>query len=286
MMIIILMKCGLVNLNTSLKKYQKMKKIKIVIGCFVVLSIGFIACTKNDLQLTEFDLPVEKAFVRFAFFSPGTTNVMVKLNDKKINGATTLGNGGFYPAITNTPEYAAIEPTGTLKMSMPNVGTQNDSVVVFTGNLNLQANRYYSVVLSDTGVNRTLWSVGDDLFSSTDSGFYFVRLINAMVNTPAGLDFVRIDSTSATAVTRDTIARNVAYKSATLPIRTEISARTGFGFLRYRLVNSATKLPIGTVNTPPAANLINQRTLTLYATGFSNGTGTTAPSLNGGVYNK
>jgi len=280
------MKCGLANLNTSLKKYQKMKKIKIIIGCFVVLSIGFIACTKNDLQLTEFDLPTEKAFVRFAFFSPGTTSVMVKINNVKINGASTSGASGFFPAVINTPDYAAIEPTGVLKMSLPNVGTQNDSVVVFTGNLNLQANRSYSVVLSDTGVNRTLWSVGDDFFSNTDSGFYFVRLINAMVNTPAGLDFVRIDSSSATAVTRDTIARNVAYKSVTLPIRTEFKARPGFGFLRYRLVNSATKMPVGTVNTPPAENLINQRTLTLYATGFSNGTGSTAPTLNAGVYNK
>ncbi|MFY8128890.1 MAG: hypothetical protein ACOVMM_10970 [Chitinophagaceae bacterium] len=263
-----------------------MKNIKIVIGFFIMLSIAFIACKKNDLQLTEYDLPTEKAFVRFAFFSPGTTNVMVKVNDVKINGAATPGNSGFFPSVINTPDYAAVQPGGVLKLSMPNVGTQNDSVVVFTGNLNLQANRSYSVVLSDTGVNRTLWSVPDDFFSSTDSGFYFVRLINAMVNTPAGLDFVRIDSTNATTVTRDTIARNVAYKSASLPIRTEFKARTGFGFLRYRLVNSATKMPIGTVNTPPAENLINQRTLSLYAVGFSNGTGANAPSLNAGVYNK
>lgn len=285
-MIIILTKCGLANLNSLPNKLQKMNKYKFLIAGFLMLSIGFIACTKNDLQLTEYDLPTEKAFVRFAFFSPGTTSVIVKINDKKINGATTSGSAGFFPSVTNTPDYAAVPPIGTLKMSMPNVGTQNDSIVVFTGNLNLEANKSFSVVLSDTGVSRTLWSVPDDFAGIADSGFFNIRLINAMVNTPAGVDFIRVDSTSATVVSRDTIARNVAYKAASLAIRTEISAKPGFGFLRFRLVNAANKQPVGTVNTPAAANLINQRSLTLYATGFSNGTGATAPALNAGVYNK
>lgn len=263
-----------------------MKNTKNVILFFVVIAIGFVACKKNELRLSEFYLPVDKAYARFSLFSPGTSNVMIKVNNVKVNGAFTSGSSGFYPSALGTPDYAAIEPNGTFKLSLPNVGTQNDSVVVFTGNLGLQANKNYSVVLSDTGTNRTLWSVPDDFFSMPDSGFYFVRIINAMVNTPMGVDLIRVDSLNATTVLRDTIARNIAYKTASLPILTPISNLPNYTFLRYRLVNSQTKMPIGTTLTPPQGNAINYRTVTIYATGFSNGAGALAPSLNGTVFNK
>jgi len=266
-----------------------MKKNKIILTIFVVMAIGFFACTKNELRMTEFYLPTDKAYTRFALLSPNTSNVMIKINNVKINGAVTNGFLGFYPSAIGTPDYAAVEPGGAFKLSLPNVSTQNDSVVIFTGNLNLEANKFYSAVLSDTGVNRTLWAVSDDELqkaSLPDSGFYNLRLINAMVNTPSGLDLIRVDSLNATTVIRDTLARNVAYKSGSALIKTPISNLPSYTFLRYRLVNSATKQPIGGVLTPPQGATVNYRTITMYATGFANGTGSNASGSVGFVFNK
>ena len=77
-----------------------MRNTRIIIIVLIIAGSLF-GCDKNELRLTEFDLPTDKAYVKFALLSPGTPAVMIKVNDIKINGASTSGTAGFYPSTTN-----------------------------------------------------------------------------------------------------------------------------------------------------------------------------------------
>lgn len=237
-----------------------------IVALFIVC--GFLlACEKATLRVTEYDLPENKAFARFALLSPGTTaSVMIKVNDKKINGNFTSLSLGFFPINSNVAEYAAIDANGSLKLSIPNSGTLNDSVSLFTGTLTTTAGKFYSVVLADSGVNRTLFTVEDNPGNQADSGFIKLRYINATAGS-TGYTFIRVDSTSATLVTRDTLFRNIPFKGATDFVRIPFNSVNAN--LRYRLVETATGAPVSTF-TPGTAFVGvngNRRCMTIYSNG-------------------
>lgn len=247
---------------------------KLVIILMLVASISMIGCEKAGLRLTEYTLPTDKAFVRLALLSPGTPNVMVKANDVKINGALSSGTGGFFPSTVTFPDYVAVDPGATIKLSLPNAGTQNDSVVIFTGKLGLEAKKYYAVTLSDTGVNRSVFAIEDAFLPQVDS-FLSVRLINATVN--QALTFIRIDSNSATDVVRDTLARNVAYKASSGFI--SVKTFTNRAFIRLRAVTSQGVPIAGQVIPPQTLATGSRRSITVYTVGFANGVTPFAPQL-------
>jgi hypothetical protein len=254
-----------------------------VITAGILLIIA--GCEKNDLRLTVYDLPTDKAYVRFVFLSPGSPPVMIKVNDVKINGSNTPGSNGVFPSIINVPDYAAVPGNGIMKLSLPNLGTANDSVLIFTGNLGIEAAKFYSVILADTGVDRTLFSIEDKLGPVQDSGFFNIRLINAMAKSPA-VSLIRVDSASPSVVTRDTIIRDLAYKSGSTFIKVPILGVNAN--VRFRLFNN-TNGNIGPVVASPAASgnqSVNRRSVTLYAGGFANGTGANASTLSNAIYNK
>lgn len=260
-----------------MKKY--IHSLSIACACLFAMT----GCEKNDLRTSETFLPTEKAFMKFALFSPGTPSVMIKVNDVKINGANTSGSAGVYPVTFTAPDYCVIDPVGSLKLSLANSGTGNDSVVIFTGNLALEAQKQYSGVLTDTGRSRTFFTIEDRVpLTGTDSGFVSFRVINAMPN--AGpINVIRVDSASAAVVVRDTIVRGLAYKAASDFIRLPIASANAF--LRFR-TTTTTGINLATGTTPPAASTWNRRALTMYATGFLGGTLTLAPSLTGYIYNQ
>lgn len=244
----------------------------------IVLSITFSACEKVPLSTTDYSLPTDKALVRFALYSPSTPAVMIKINDVKINGNTTSGFGGIFPSIVNFPDYAAVSPGSTLKLSLPNTGTQNDSVVLFNSKLDVVAGKFYSVTLADTGVNRTAFSVEDQFLPQKDS-FLSVRLINAMVGST--LNLIRVDSASATDVVRDTIARNISYKATSgfLHVRT-LSTRP---FIRIRIATNTGR----NLGTPQSLAVGSRRSITFYATGFIDGSTTSLiPALSALITNQ
>ncbi len=85
-------------------------------------------------------------------------------------------------------------------------------------------------------------------------------------------------------VLRDTLVRNVAFKTATDYIKTSISAAPGYSILRFRIVTSTGQM-VGAI-TAPAATTLNKRSVTTYAFGFANGTGTLVPGLTSFVFNQ
>jgi hypothetical protein len=206
---------------------------------------------------------------------------MIKANDQKINGNTTSGSGGLFPSTVGFPDYAAVPANSTFKLSLANTGTQNDSVVLFNSQLNIEAGKFYSLTLADTGVNRTAFAIEDQFLPQKDS-FLSVRLINAMVGST--LNLIRVDSSSATDVVRDTLARNIPYKgtSGFISVRTF----TTRSFIRMRIVTT-TGRSIGTPQIPPQALATgSRRSITYYAFGFVDGLLTLAPGLSAHVTNQ
>jgi hypothetical protein len=261
-----------------------MKKLNIKVGLAILSAIlVFISCDKNELRLTEYDLPADKAYVRFVFLSPNTPAVVIKVNEVKVNGTNTSGSAGLFPSITTAADYSATIPNGNLKLSLVNSGTANDSVILFTTPLALTANKFYTVTLADTGSTRTVFALEDQV-ELTDSGFFRIRMINAMPQSPA-VNLIRIDSTNPTTVIRDTIARNVAYKNGSGFIKTSISVATGYTTLRFRVVN-VNGQQIGAAITPLAIATANKRSFSFFASGFANGTGALVPFVTSFVYNK
>ena len=248
-----------------------------------VTLFSLAACEKNKLRTSEYFLAEDKAYTKFYFLSPGTPSVMIKINDVKINGANTSGSSGVFPSTITFPDYAATLPAGNLKMALPNVGTSNDSSVIYTGSLSTEAKKFYSITLADTGISRTLFTVEDKPAELPDSGFYKVRFINAMGKSP-NISLIRIDSTDATSVIRDTLIKNIAFKSASDYVRVPIAATKSF--YRYRMIISSTGASFGSNLTPIQGNSVNQRYVTIYASGFVTGTLIYAPVLQPLVFNK
>lgn len=233
----------------------------------LVLTIAIISCKKADLSTTETITPNDKAFVRFALHSPGTPAVMIKANDVKLNGNSTLGLNGYFPATVSSPDYSAIAPGSTIKLALQNAGTQNDSVVLFNSKLDVNAGKFYSVTLADTGVNRTAFIIEDQFLPNKDSSLS-VRLINAMVGSNVSL--IRVDSSGPSDFSRDTIARNISFKGTSGFI--QVKTFTTRLFIRIRIVNADGRI-LGIGQIPPqTAATGSRRSITYYATGFINGT--------------
>jgi hypothetical protein len=255
-----------------------MNKFLLVITIAGMFLVGMSSCEKSELRATEYDLPKSQAFVRFVFVSPGLPAVMIKMDNKKINGNTTSGTAGLFPLNSGIAEYAAVAPNGALRLSLANTGTSNDSVVLFTGNLTIDADKFYTTILADSGSTRTLFSVPDDFGNLPDSGFTRLRFINATGKSP-GLSLVRIDSTSATVVSRDTLFRNVEFSKASNFATFKNQQNL---FLRYRLIQTSNGAILGTTYTPtfsPTLSNLNRRAITIVSGGIWQTTFTPGISL-------
>lgn len=258
-----------------------MKKYLMSIITAGVLLYGASSCEKSELRATEYDLPTTQTFVRFAFVSPGLPAVMIKVNNNKINGNTTLGSGGLFPPNSTIAEYAAVPPNGSLRLSLPNTGTLNDSVVVFTGNMTTTSGKFFTTVLADSGATRSLFSIEDNFGNRVDSGFTRLRFVNATGKAP-GLTLIRVDSSSATVVTRDTLFRNVSFSQATNFIT--VPTNPVNAFLRYRLVQTSNGTIVGAPFTPLVGTASNRRATTILSGGIW---GTTfAPGISFQIVNQ
>jgi len=267
---------------------MKNKKINCNLSILVVLVIIFISCEKSELRLTETFLPTDQAFVRFNLHSPNTLgSVAIKINDQKINGNLTSPISGVFPAVVNTPEYAAVPVGSNFKLSILRTASLTDSVLLFSSNLQLEKNKFYSVYLADTFSTRSLFILEDNDASLVDTAFVKLRLVNAMPNT--ALSFIEIDSLNPTSVKRDTLSRNIAFKSSsgflTVPLRNPTNAP-----LRFRIVSSSTGATVASFNPTvayaTAGTFSAGRSMTITISGFLGGTSPYSPSLQSTIYNK
>ena len=274
---------------------KRLKRIIYFAGTVLIIN----ACGKTELRTSENIFPTDKSLVKFFLLSPNTSFLMIKANDVKINFLSS-GTAGVFPGIINSSsEYVALTPNSNITLSLPFAGTGNDSIVIFKGSITSEINKSYSVTLADTGIDRTLFTVNDNAGALPKDSTYNIRLINAMAKSP-NLSLVRVDSTNPLQVIRDTIIRDIAFKAASDYIVVPLTAKVNeasttnpksiHSFLRYRLIITGTGVSIaGSLNPPQTVSSpgLNQRYISVYASGFATGLGVFAPVLQPTiVYNK
>ncbi|HXB10035.1 MAG TPA: DUF4397 domain-containing protein [Puia sp.] len=181
-----------------------MKKLKsIILVSSLAVVTGFFSC-KRDMALRDPAVPVSgnSANISLIDVAPNLSTVLgvkadtfnVLFNSVKVSGYTVgtspvMTFSGIYPLAGTATGYASI-PAGdqTIKFAR-GVNTQ-DSLVLFTFNESLQANSYYTLLITDSikSGNDAARMFLKDNFTPVDTGFYNMRFVNAVLNDTAGVD--------------------------------------------------------------------------------------------------
>lgn len=239
--------------------------------------LTFVACEKNQQRLIDTSGVEGKALLKLNYAMPhlqtATTAafVQLKLNGERVGtvgGSTAYAypfpGGGLNTAGASYADYLSVNPGATtITVSKPNVGTNNDSVVLFTGSVTLDAGKNYTAHLADTGTNATVVLVENNV-SLPDSGVSRYTFVNLHPNQPA-LDLYH-------GTTK--MASNIPYKG-TSPEFTIAAGTAGSWTIR-----PAGAAPTSTALHTYSNTIPNQRVLTVFARGYTGITGIRAPAIS------
>ena len=168
-----------------------------------------------------------------------------------INYRTPYPGGGLNTNGSSTPDYLQVQPGAVkLSVSIPKVGTNTDSVALYSTTINLEAGKYYIAHITDTATNTQTVLQTQDM-SAVDSGYSKYTFVNLIPNVPA------IDLYFGTTI----VAANVPYKG--------ISPVFKVGFTN---ANAWAIKPAGGTTTLASyalGSVPNQRNFTIFAIGYS-----------------
>lgn len=168
-------------------------------------------CAKNVISYGEStNVSADQALLKINYESMYALNpgVQIALNGTRISplllGRTPFPGGGYNTVGDSRPDYLAVTQGAiVMKVSIPQKGTNVDSVVLFSYNMTLEGGKYYTAHITDTAAKTETILINDDPVRP-DSNFSKFKFINLMPNVPA------IDLYYGTTV----MASNIAYKSA------------------------------------------------------------------------
>jgi hypothetical protein len=239
---------------------------------------GLVACKKEQVEMLPIQETNTSANVKIVHASAYTTNysVQLKVNNTRISNAFTYSTpfpgGGLNTGGSNMPWYLALSPGSlNISMSVPKVGTGTDSLALFNGVTNVEANKSYSIYLSDTA-SKTQMSVVTENTALPQSGQTRLKFINLMPNT-TGLDLY---------VGTNKVADNIGYKSVS-PDFTLTRGDTVRFYLRIAgAAANSTPLALYPTLSPFQApfTVPERRIMTVFARGYNNATGTRAPAVS------
>lgn len=168
------------------------KSLQHIIFGALILVVGLVACNKDTVYVADPVSSSSNAYIKFLHVSPSLAiitgqadnitllNLDLKSNTySKITG-TPLAYEKYFPTTTNT--YAAVTAgLQTIKFSLAAV-KQMDSVELFLKNVQADAGKYYSFIITDsvksTNLSKAMF-LQDDLLSlgSSQIGMRFVHAI-------------------------------------------------------------------------------------------------------------
>lgn len=153
-----------------------------------------VACgEKYDFRTASFDPVASGGRVKFYHAAPGAPGVVVYLNDKPFSGVNTtppaapLALTYSNTALNSFPniDYAVVAP-GTAKVRVATAATATvPEATVFTGDVPVQDNTYYSVFVVGSAPNYEAVLTTDKL-QAADATKAYVRVANLVPNSPAG----------------------------------------------------------------------------------------------------
>lgn len=247
-----------------------MRFLKIILAVFVTTTGLLWACKKNELRQTPFDGVEGKALVKFNYSSPyfyKTTApvvpnraVTIKINGKIVSSPITYSTpypgGGLNTGGNSYADYLSAEPgMNTISVVIPFSKTSQDSIVLYTTQVDLKANEYQTIHITDTAENTT-HIISYDPYDKPDSGRVLYKFVNLIPNAGpvdlyhgpnklvSGLDYKQISDTfSLTAGAVQTTGWMIKRKDATAILGSAYTASA-------------------------ASTVANQRVFTVYARGY------------------
>ncbi len=168
------------------------KSLQHIIIVALILVVGLSACNKNTTYIADPVSSSANAYIKFLHVSPSLATItgqadnitLLSLDSKansynKITG-TPLAYEKYFPTTTNT--YASVTAgLQTIKFSLAAV-SQKDSVELFLKNVQADAGKYYSFIITDSVKSASLSKaifLQDDVLTlgATQIGMRFVHAI-------------------------------------------------------------------------------------------------------------
>ncbi|MFC4230267.1 DUF4397 domain-containing protein [Parasediminibacterium paludis] len=222
--------------------------------------------------------------INFASAYAGNPTVLLKVNNlavsNLITARTPFPGGGYNTNGSNYALYLSV-PLGTNSVSVvrPKVGTDVDSIVLFSTVLTMTDTMAYTLHIADTLVNSSSnltksLLVKNDI-SDLDTGYARFRFVNLMPNVPA-LDLY---------LNGMLIKSNIGYLQAsdTFGVKTGINAPNYATFATPTwVIRPAGALPTSTaLATYASVNALQSRQVfTVFAMGYSGATGSRLPYVS------
>jgi len=236
-----------------------MKKIIFSISTLLFIVVAMTACEKNEQKLIAYSTSADAALTKVVHAMPYMRGpIQLKVNGTRVSNnltySTPFPGGGLNTAGSSNPDYLALTGgNATVSFSIPNVGTNNDSIALFSGSVAIENRKYQTVFATDTAANTQLVVVQDDI-AMPDSGFSRFRFIHLMPNVPA------VDLYFGATV----VASNIAYKqvSPSFVLPTPITA--AWAIRPAGAAGSTTALATYTTS-----SVGNQRVVTVFSRGYN-----------------
>jgi len=242
-----------------------MKKITIILLVSVVVLLAGIRCSKNEIKYGDFDVVSgDQALLKINYVSAYASNPSVYLGidgarvSNPLTGRTPFPGGGYNTGGGSTADYLAFAPgKHVLTVIIPKKGTGDDSISLFSTEINIEGGKSQTVHITDTAANTQALATIDDR-TKPDTNSIRYKFVHLMPNVPA------IDLYYGTTV----MATNVTYKGVT-----EFTMKIPPTSLAWAV------RPAGALATSTAlatytslSTITNRRVYTIFALGYSGST--------------
>jgi hypothetical protein len=232
----------------------------IITGALALMAASVVisSCKKNELRSAPFEFTDGKALVKINHSCPYSKNpgIVIKVNGEKVSSPITYSTpypgGGLNTGGNSYADYLAFNPgDNKISLTIPFVGTNNDSIVLHEATYNVKANVYQTIHFTDT-LQNTVGVTTIDASNKPDSGYTEFRFVNLIPNS-TGIDLY---------FGPDRVAANVPYKGTT-----EAFLLPAGNSLAWTLRDAGGTTTLGTAYTS-ASTVANQRVFTVYARGY------------------
>jgi Domain of unknown function (DUF4397) len=257
-----------------------MKYFNKTLGAFAIV-ICFLSCTKKtDYLATQTFKNGTDALLKINYLSayPANPNVQLSIDGIRVSGLivgrTPFPGGGFNTNGSSFPDYLSLTPgSKKLSIAIPKKNTNEDSVVLYTTQLVIEAGKYYTAHVTDTFA-KTKSVLLEDVFDYFSSGLSKYRFINMMPNVAladlyygptkiaGGISYLASSNyftlPSVPAVTDTFKIRETGTAATSTPLAFFISGSTVLNQRTYSVFTSGYKSATATATKPYVSFLLNQ----------------------------
>lgn len=170
-----------------------MKKLSIFsIAALILFSMW--GCEKKTDPIwnsTYSELTTGQAMLKINFVSQYASNpsFQIKVNDVRVSSnitaRTPFPGGGFNTGGGSGPDYLSLNPgSSKISFSVPNKGANTDSISLFSTNVTLEAGKFYTLHVTDTGANTKTLLITDNRDRANPARPVYT-FVNLMPNVPS-----------------------------------------------------------------------------------------------------